>query len=359
MLFHKNELQSRDETSLSEQVVKAIESKKQRVVGAVINAVDDFLMKGEQLDIRWDKDGIKVLPQLLYEAKSAGRMVVLLSDHGHILDRETKQDTFEGGERWRHIADPNEGEIVISGDRCVIPETHQLIVPWSEKIRYSMKKNGYHGGVTMQEMLVPMAVLSAREDLPEGWIEPNSDVPSWWFEPMTRTPYIEPTDDADDAIEVATPTGFLFDKHVMNTSQGNSASSAKAEPGGGSSESDSVTADSASVAGYDSPGWVESLLESSIYQSQKSMAGRKPPEDEVVRKLVAALDAHGGKLTTTALGLKLGVPAFRLPGTLAVIQRVLNVEGYSILIRDEASDSVELNCDLMLTQFELNEGEPS
>ena len=362
VLFHKNELQSRDETSLSNEVVKAIESKKQRVVGAVINAVDDFLMKGEQLDIRWDKDGIKVLPQLLYEAKSAGRMVVLLSDHGHILDRETKQHKFEGGERWRHVADPSakasEGEIVISGDRCVIPETHELIVPWSEKIRYSIKKNGYHGGVTMQEMLVPMAVLSARDDLPEGWVEPNSDMPSWWFEPMTRTLPIEPTDTAEEPIEVATPTGFLFDKHVMGKPQGSKAA-APVEVSANSPEADSTAIEPPSAPDPVSPDWVDSLFNSSIYQGQKSLAGRKPPEDEMVRKLLVALDSHGGKLTLTALASKLGVPAFRLPGSLVVIQRVLNVEGYSILTKDEASNSVELNRDLMLIQFELNEGKSS
>ena len=87
------------------------------------------------------------------------------------------------------------------------------------------------------------------------------------------------------------------------------------------------------------------------------MAGRKPPEDELVGKLILALDTHGGKLTSPALAVKVGVPAFRLPGTLAVVQRVLNVEGYSILTKDEASDSVELNRDLLFTQFEISEGD--
>ena len=349
VLFHKKELQSRDESALSDEVIKAIESNKQRVVGAVINAVDDFLAKGEQLDIRWDKDGIKVLPQLLYEARSSGRMVVLLSDHGHILDRETTMDQNQGGDRWRHLAEPNEGEIVIKGDRCVIPDSHELIAPWSEKIRYGIKKNGYHGGVSMQEMLVPMAVLSARDDLPEGWVEPNSDVPSWWFEPMTRSLHVEAEDIDEQPVEVATPAGFLFDKHVMNTATGN----ASKEPEKAAPEAP------AKPKTAPAPGWVETLLGSAVYQSQKSMAGRKPPADELVGKLIGALDTHGGKLTSAALALKVGVPAFRLPGTLAVVQRILNVEGYSILTKDEASDSVELNRDLLFTQFEIKEGEPS
>ena len=33
-----------------------------------------------------------------------------------------------------------------------------------------MKKNGYHGGATLQEMIVPVAVVSAGAQVP-GWIE--------------------------------------------------------------------------------------------------------------------------------------------------------------------------------------------
>ena len=35
------------------------------------------------------------------------------------------------------------------------------------------------------------------------------------------------------------------------------------------------------------------------------------------------------------------------------MQRVLNVEGYAVLGRDEASDTVELDRDLLLRQFDL------
>ena len=54
-----------------------------------------------------------------------------------------------------------------------------------------MKKNGYHGGATMQEMVIPLAVLSARDDLPEGWIEPPADTPDWWFAPLEEQPVAE------------------------------------------------------------------------------------------------------------------------------------------------------------------------
>lgn len=331
ILFHKNELQSRDETSLSEEVIKAVESKR-RVVGAVINAVDDFLLKGEQLDIRWSKDEIKILPQLLYEAKSAGRLVVLLSDHGHILDRETTQVKSEGGERWREGSNPTDGEIAISGNRCVLPESHALIVPWSERIRYGIKKNGYHGGVTMQEMLAPMAVLSAREDLPDGWGEPPSDTPGWWFEPVSAGT-VEQHQESDELPVVAPPSGFLFDIHADEAAQ------AKTAPTNSEASPKPIAI------------WITRLLDSSVFHNQKKLAGRKPPSDELIRTLLAALDQQGGKLTSAALARSMNVPLFRLSTILAAIQRVLNVEGYSILLKDDASDTVEIKRELLCIQF--------
>jgi len=331
VLFHKNELQSRDETSLSNEVIKAIESKR-RIVGAVINAVDDFLLKGEQLDIRWSKDEIKVLPQLLYEAKSSGRLVVLLSDHGHILDRETKQVKSDGGERWRMGSNPTDGEIAIAGDRCVLPETHTLIVPWSEKIRYRIKKNGYHGGVTMQEMLAPMAVLSAGDNLPDGWIEPSSDTPSWWFEPVTLAK-LEQSQEPDEPLVVVPPNGFLFDIHADETAKAKAAN--------------------AKLATISLPiaTWITRLLGSSVFYDQKKLAGRKPPSDDLIHSLLFALDQQGGKLTSAALARSMNVPLFRLSTILAAIQRVLNVEGYSILLKDDASDTVEIKRELLCVQF--------
>ena len=178
VLFHKDALQETGEASLAEGVIREIESPRRRVVGVVINAVDDHLLKGDQLDIRWSGDEIKVLPKLLYEARAAGRMVVLATDHGHVLDFQTECRPHEQGDRWRSAGDaPADDEIQIAGPRVVLPESHRLVAPWSERVRYSIKKNGYHGGVSMQEMVIPVAVLTAQDELPEGWVEPPSDAP--------------------------------------------------------------------------------------------------------------------------------------------------------------------------------------
>ncbi|MEY2978199.1 MAG: hypothetical protein RLZZ435_2338 [Cyanobacteriota bacterium] len=183
VLFHKPDLKQEETVGLAPEVRKAIADPKQQIVGAIVNAIDDRLHKDSQIDITWTVEAIVPLQSLLYEAKQAQRIVIFLSDHGHVLESKTKYSTQDGdkGERWR--SDTNEltnQELRIQGQRVVIPDSHQLIAPWSEGLRYAAKKNGYHGGVNPQEMLVPVAVISSRDTYPPGWDERQMTVPDWW-----------------------------------------------------------------------------------------------------------------------------------------------------------------------------------
>ena len=47
-----------------------------------------------------------------------------------------------------------------------------------------MMKNGYHGGLTRQEMVVPIVVLSSSDKFPAGWREQPVDTPAWWDDPV-------------------------------------------------------------------------------------------------------------------------------------------------------------------------------
>jgi len=49
----------------------------------------------------------------------------------------------------------------------------------------------------------------------------------------------------------------------------------------------------------------------------------------------------------------LGQPDFRLRWLLAGLQRLLNVDGYQIVVVDEASGTIEINRPLLDTQFQL------
>ena len=333
VLFHKASLQEGDDAVLANEVRKAISSSHRRVVGVVVNAVDDHLLKGQQIDTRWSRDEIKVLPSLLHEAKVARRLVVLLSDHGHVLDYRTQGKTHEGGERWRlDEGEPNETELRVSGSRVVMPESKTLIAPWTERLRYGMPKNGYHGGLTPQEMVVPIAVLCSTDVYPEGWSEAPVDTPAWWDEPESKT---EETREPLPKIKPIKPkpTGLLFD---MDAEQSETKPESKDKP----------TAEP-------TPDWVTALLASPIFDQQKQLAGRTVPAETMFVQLLTTLDTRGGKMTSAALARAINYPPIRLRGLLAVVQRVLNIDGYSVVTRDEASDTIELNRDLLCRQFDL------
>ncbi len=337
VLFHKANLSETEDTVLAAEVRKEIASSHRRVVGVVVNAVDDHLLKGEQIDTRWTRDEIKVLPALLHEARIARRLVVLVSDHGHVLDCRTEgrpqQTELSGGERWRTADDaPAEDELLVEGQR-VLAAGHRLIAPWSERVRYGSKKNGYHGGLAPQEMIVPIAVLSSTDDLPKGWSEQPIDTPAWWDEPSP-----EPATSVQP-IPPLKPTkpqakGTLFDLEDVNSQL--SAVSSPLEEGK-----------------TPVPKWVVRLLTCPVFEEQKRLGGRGVPGDAVLTKLLSVLDQRGGKMTSAALARALEFPPVRLPGLLAKAERILNVDGYDVLRRDEASDTIELNRDLLLKQFDL------
>jgi len=334
VLFSKPSLHKWDDASLAANVRKQIASPQRRIVGVIINAVDDSLLKGEQLDTRWTCDEIKILPTLLHEARLARRLVVIVSDHGHVLDHQTEGRLYEeAGERWRHDdGKPRSDEIQIRGSRVVIPEDHQLIAPWSEKVRYGIKKNGYHGGLAPQEMVIPIAVLSPGETCPDGWNEAQNEVPDWWEEPVVEA--LPP--EAPVLREERKPKkpGFLFDLE-------------------GPEQEEAQTLEGAELAAAEKSPWIAAFLASPVLAEQKQLAGRSVPSDQQIADLLGALDVRGGKMTDSALARRLALPLIRLPGFLAVMQRVLNVEGYAVLTRDEASNTVELNRDLLCRQFGL------
>jgi hypothetical protein len=98
---------------------------------------------------------------------------------------------------------------------------------------------------------------------------------------------------------------------------------------------------------------VATLFRSPIFEQQKKLAGRSVPSDEILRSVLSALDQRGGRMTSAAISRTVNYPPMRLRGLLAVMQRVLNIDGFAVLTRDEASDTVDLNRELLKRQFDL------
>ena len=83
------------------------------------------------------------------------------------------------------------------------------------------------------------------------------------------------------------------------------------------------------------------------------MAGRQVPDNRVVETCLRALEAHHGRMSCRALAQALGQPDFRLRWLLTGLQRLLNVDGYQIVVVDEVAGTIEINRPLLDTQFQL------
>jgi PglZ domain len=322
VLFHKPSLRAQADTVLASEVRQAIASPQTQVVGVVVNAVDDHLAKGDQIDVSWTLDNIRMLSTLLHEAKQAQRLVVLLSDHGHVIEHKTIYQPHEGkGEgRWRAATSkPETTECLVKGDRVVIPASKTLIAPWTEQLRYiTHKNNGYHGGLNPQEMVIPIAVLCSTSSLPEHWDEAPVDLPSWWEDSISQSR--EATLRPMQSLSLNQPDyGPLF----------------SAVPAQQSSE------------------WITTLLASPIYQAQKKRVGRSALQDDDLTQILRAIELQGNPATLSTLARSLNCSVASLRDRLTKLQRLLNIDGYSIVNYEKRSNVVELKIQLLCQQFDL------
>jgi hypothetical protein len=99
--------------------------------------------------------------------------------------------------------------------------------------------------------------------------------------------------------------------------------------------------------------WIDILLQSQVFVSQRSLAARVAPPNDQMRKLLTALDERGGKLSRAALAQRLVIPEIRLNGMLSAVRRILNVDQATVLFVDEVAGTVELNRNLLLQQFRI------
>lgn len=331
ILFHKSDLADPGGASLALEVRKEIAAEKRRVVAVIVNAVDDHLLKGEQVDIPWTLSHVPLLNQLLGAAMEAGRLVVLTSDHGHVLDHDTVYRPSNLGERYRDDdVTIQADEVRITGTRVVLPSERTLIAPWSEKVRYGGKRNGYHGGASPQECVVPLAILGWQTLAPAGYQLGAPYRPHWWL----AEPAPEPTTPARKA---ALPTASVIEPQHSTKGQ----------------------AELPFVGPAIRRTWIDRLLQSPLLLKQLQQAGRSAPPPERLRTFLQALDERGGTLLRAALAQKLGEPELRMPGLIAAVRRVLNVDGYPVLSVDDTSGSVVLNLQLVEVQFELGRIEES
>ena len=327
VLFHKGDLVAPSGVALPDEVRRLVADPDQRVVGVVVNAVDDHLARGHQLRVGWDLASLRPLSWLLDAAAEAGRVVVLTADHGHVLDAGRSRYrplNGDGGERWRPTPPPpGDGEIEIAGPRVLLGGG-RVVLPTDDRLRYGISKHGYHGGATPEEVLVPVEVLARR--LPEGWAHRPLAAPAWW----TAEPEARRTPPLPDP--VSRPAGVM----------GKTAEQPSLFAGAG---------DAPGVAAGAS--WVDALLVSSAFVAHRQRARLpRPLPDDRIRRYLDLIDGNGGTIPLTALSARTGEPPDTLRMALTQVQRLVNLDGAEVLAV-RADGSVVLNRPLLALQFEV------
>ncbi len=329
-LFHKGDLA--DATNLSPEVRAAIADSHQRVIGVVYNAVDDHLSGPDQLHQRWSLEDLRLLLPLLREAREARRVVVITADHGHLLEDGTTQLAGGESDRWRPGTDNRApDELAVSGGRVVTSDgSNTVVCLWGESTRYGGRKNGYHGGLSPQEVTVPLSVMAPLGMNLPGWTPAPPAQPEWWeLPPIPKSNELKPAPPHPVRSAGRKPTVQVGQPQLFEENELPPAPAPAAQD------------------------WISVLQSGAIYASQRQLAARVALPDEKMRSLLTALSERGGKLSRAALAQRLSVPEVRLGGMLSAVRRMLNVDQAPVLVVDEAAGTVELNIALLQQQFRV------
>ncbi|MGV4885625.1 BREX-2 system phosphatase PglZ [Streptomyces viridosporus] len=346
VLFHKAGIGGDAGRYLSEEVMAALAT--DAVVGVVLNTIDDALDKGQQGQrTRWSLDDITYLRELLATAKGYGRPVVLVADHGHVLERGTGAASAAAGTgpaaaRWRTGA-ADEGEVLLTGPR-VAEGGGTIVAPWREDIRYTGRRAGYHGGASLAEVTVPVLVLLPDKALiPKGWeaLPRERAVPAWW-QAQHPEPVAAPAADATQEQRKPAGKARTGSRRPAPEGEGLFAETDVAPP---TEDGKAAPAAPASLGAR--------VVASEVYEAQKEYV-RKAPEAKVVAAVVDALADAGETMSPAALAAAVsatGRVRRNIDGFIATLQRLLNVEGYPVLGFIDAGHTVRLDVKLLRDQF--------
>ncbi|SDL43712.1 BREX-2 system phosphatase PglZ [Tessaracoccus oleiagri] len=318
-LFHKKGLDTgRQGFAIADDVRLAIaDTARYKLVGCVLNTIDDALDRTDPGGTDWTAETVKHLGPLLRAARAAGRLVVLTSDHGHVVERRRGQQRGTGlGGRYRSTSTPAApDEVLVSGPR-VLADGHEAVLAVNERLRYGPLKAGYHGGAAPAEVVVPVAIL-APSTLSHSLAAAPVAEPSWWD--LTGAPALLVEASSAVAEMPDEPQPVLF--------------SSVQEPG--------VRA-----------GAGRALVESTTYRAQKKLVGRVAVTDDAIATLIEALASTSDRrLSANRVATLLGVPSNRVAMVMSQVSKVLNVEGYPVIATDPTTQAVTLDVDLLAEQY--------
>lgn len=326
-VFHKGDLRAPGGAQLPDDVATAIGDPAVPVVGVVINAIDDATHKIDSSGRAWTMAELDPLRALLNAASIAGRVVVLTSDHGHVVERGSQMlSAVPGGDaRWRPASSgpPTDGEVLVAGPRVAL-DAGEVVMLWRDDARYGPARAGYHGGAALAELTVPVLVYqrSLAQDAPDGWEPAPPQAPTWWNDPVVAPP--APAAPATVKKPRKKPTIDTAGPALFNLT------------------------DTPPVA--TSADLVERVLATSVFTDQMRLAGRAAPTN-LVESVLRTLVPRNGRAHIDTVAAAAGMSATSFGQGLAVVKRVLNVEGYDILSVDSDGVTLRLDLDLLKDQF--------
>ena len=313
-LFHKDDLRAPAGEELAPAVRAAVESG-ERLVGVVLNTVDDALAKADPGGVDWTVETVQHLAALLGLAASVGRTVILTSDHGHVVERGSQRVAVAGADaRFRPAGAVSEGEVLLTGPR-VLAHGGQIVAAVKEDLRYGNKSAGYHGGASAAEVTIPLLVFTQSPDdlATTGWRPAVPQAPDWWVTPA----------EAPVRKQAKKPKPQVVGQ-------------------------ESLFADPVAPG----KGLADELAASVLFKERMGRVQRQLSATAVVGA-VACLTEAGGRAHRDLVARAAGLPAVRMPRALPIMQRVLNVEGYQVLSMDVDGVTMVLDRALLTEQFGL------
>lgn len=324
-LFHKLTLDSSEPGfSLAHDVATAVDDPAVQVVACVLNTIDDALDRSDPGGIEWSAESVKHLRPLLEKARRAGRVVVIASDHGHVVERREGRlvTTPDASSNRSHGYSDNvgPGEVRITGRR-VLDHNGDAVLAVDERLRYGPLKAGYHGGASPAEVVIPVCVLTTGGP-PSGWRLAPPQAPAWWRAPSTVVP--------------PGPVAVTRPSRMPAAARDESPTLFDPEP-----------------ASSAAPDLVSEVLASVVYREQRNKSANRGLSDELVSRLLRALlAAPAHRLDPESAAAALDVAVVQLGGALPQVQRLLNVEQYPVISRDVDGASIVLDAGLLREQFE-------
>jgi hypothetical protein len=318
----------------SREALQAIGSS-ERVVGIVVNAIDDQLKAGSQVRLSFGPETIRPIQDLLEAAAQAGRAVLLVSDHGHVPGSRLEPLSAgpAQGSRWRVLPEgeqPGEREIDLGGDHVWKPRgKDRIALLFGETDSYGARgvHGGEHGGASLAETIVP-AVLIASERLaagctPDGTIDAELEVtslprPEWWDLELPKAPARKPRPKAEPAPQKTMP-------FAQPLSQPEPAPAPEPSP-------------------------LRAMLAASPVFKELMKARRGVPAAEILRQVELLAD-HGGRMTPELFAARAGMLPFRVAGAVARLAEILNLDGYAVVTLDPIEKQIRLDLELLTQLF--------